>query len=336
MTLTGSDTMIPVQKQPAVERALVEAFGVKEVEDIHPMTAGLSTALVYRIVVKGKPYLLRVITRTDDAADPTHQYACMRAAAEAGIAPRIWYASVEDRLLISDFVEAQPFPEDMALRMAPLLNTLHGLPGFPKSVNYLDFIDGSIRRFQAANILPESHTEDVFSRYAEVTRVYPRNDEELVASHNDLKPQNIVFDGERVWLIDWEAVFLNDRYIDLAVVANFFVKNEADEIDYLEAYFGESVSEYQRARFYLMRQSMHMSYMTFLLLLVSRTGLAIDPNRPVPDFREFHERLITNEADLAYDEVRLDYALVHLDALKRNLQSQRFEDAVALVGSVTE
>jgi thiamine kinase-like enzyme len=50
----------------------------------------------------------------------------------------------------------------------------------------------------------------LFRRYAAVTKVYPRNDD-LVASHNDVKPENIVFDGDRVWLVDWEVAFLNDR-----------------------------------------------------------------------------------------------------------------------------
>ncbi|MDQ2776013.1 MAG: hypothetical protein M3Y57_14020 [Acidobacteriota bacterium] len=37
-----------------------------------------------------------------------------------------------------------------------------------------------------------------------------------------------MFDGRRAWLIDWKAAFLNDRYFDLAIVANFVVTNEAD------------------------------------------------------------------------------------------------------------
>jgi hypothetical protein len=40
--------MIPEAKQPAVARALKEAFGVTEFEDIRMMTAGLSPALVFR------------------------------------------------------------------------------------------------------------------------------------------------------------------------------------------------------------------------------------------------------------------------------------------------
>jgi hypothetical protein len=73
--------MIPEAKQPAVARALHEAFGVEEFEDICSLTAGLTSALVFRIVVRRHPYLLRVITRTDDMSDPTRQFACMKSGA---------------------------------------------------------------------------------------------------------------------------------------------------------------------------------------------------------------------------------------------------------------
>src|SRR4051812_10347948 len=112
--------MIPEEKQPAVARALSEAFGVTEFEEISLLTGGMSTALVYRIVVQGSPYLLRLIMRTDAMADPTRQFATMKAAEEAGIAPRMLVANVEDRLMIAEFVEARPFPDDMALRLAPI------------------------------------------------------------------------------------------------------------------------------------------------------------------------------------------------------------------------
>jgi hypothetical protein len=58
--------LIPEAKQPAVARALKEAFGVTELEDIRMMTAGgLSPALVFRIVLRGCPYLLRVAARRE-------------------------------------------------------------------------------------------------------------------------------------------------------------------------------------------------------------------------------------------------------------------------------
>ena len=323
--------MIPEAKQAVVVQALDEAFGVRQFEDIRRLTGGLTTALVFRIVVRGKPYLLRLIMSTDAFSDPTRQFACMKTAAEAGIAPRIWYANVQDKILITDFVEARPFPHDLATLIAPVIRRLHSLPHFPKVIDYFDTIDGFVRRFQAAKLLPESVTEELFRRYANVAQVYPRDGADLVASHNDLKPPNILFDGDRTWLVDWEAAFLNDRYVDLAIVANFFVKDEAHEEGYLSAYFGEPAGEYRRARFYLMRQAVHVIYATCFLLLAARAAIPIDPDLKAPDFGDFHRRLTSGEVDMATAEARLQYGKVHLNEALRNMRTQRFEDALAHV-----
>ena len=325
--------MIPEEKQPAVTGALRAAFGVNEYEDIRPLTGGLSTAFAFKIVVRKNPYLLKIL-RKEVISDPAHEFACMQTAAEAGIAPRIWYANVEDRILITDFVEAKPFPEDMALLIAPTLRTLHSLPHFPlpQMGNYFDTMDKFfVRRFQAAKLLPDSATEEVFRRYADIVKVYPRSDADLVASHNDLKPQNMRFDGNRIWLVDWESAFLNDEYVDLAIAANFFVKDEAQEEDYLRAYFGER-SEYRRARFYLMRQVLSMFYATLLLLEAARTGLSIAADMTTPDFREYHQDLIADKIDMMKAEAKSEYGMLHLREALRNMRTPRFEEALARVG----
>jgi hypothetical protein len=86
--------MIPETKTDAVARALREAFGVTEFEDVRTVSGGMSGAGIFRIVVVGKPYLLRFMMSTDvtpgpGRGDPAHQFACMRTPA-AGIAPRVW------------------------------------------------------------------------------------------------------------------------------------------------------------------------------------------------------------------------------------------------------
>lgn len=69
-----------------------------------------------------------------------------------------------------------------------------------------------------------------------------------------------------MWLVDWEAAFLNGRYADLAVVANLIVTNGAEDQVYLQEHFGRPPDSYQLARFFLMRQVAHMFYaMSYLL-----------------------------------------------------------------------
>ena len=322
--------MIPTEKQSLVKRALEQAFGAREFEEIEKLTGGLSTALVFRIVVKGTAYLLRVIMRTDAFGDPTRQWECMKPAAEAGVAPRVWYVSAEDRILITDFVEANPFPADFALMMARTIRKVHELSPFPAPTNnYFTVIDGFMERLKAKKILPESNAEELFRGYAEIAKVYPRGDES-VASHNDLKPQNIIYDGARVWLVDWEVAFLNDRYLDLAVVANFFVRNDAEEERYLSEYFGDKPDAYRRARFYLMQQITHAAYVSWLMVLAAGTG-PVDVETTAPEFRDFHERMIAGEVDVATPQAKVEYAKVHLKWVLENMRTQRFRDALAVV-----
>ena len=325
--------MIPVEKKICVEKALQATFGVKEFEEIAELTAGLSSALVFKIVVRGNAYLLRIITRTDALSDPTSQYSCMQMAADAGIAPRVLYTNIEDRVSITDFIHAQSFPiAEANSKMAFLLRQLHSLPPFPPRKMNIDFV----QRLAAANILPENVTNEILQIHKQITEVYPREEQDLVSCHSDLKPENILFDGTKPWLVDWEAAFLEDRYADLAIVANFVVRSDDEEIEFLETYFGEPVDEYKRAKFFLMQQMLHIQYFIVFCLFGS-AGKPIDMSAYKPnDFRDFHNRIWNGEIGLAGNEPKIQYALVHLNQLLNNTKTQRFDNSLRIVSNRTK
>ncbi len=198
--------MIPQEKTAAVFRGLQEAFGATAIEDIRRMTKGLSPDLVFRIVVQGSPFLLRIVTRINEINDPWRQFTCMKVAAQAGLAPRVRYTNTEDGISITDYVEGVPFPVTEALVQLPrTLRRLHALPPFPKAFNYVTAHNGFIWRFRAAGLVPTEEIQEIFTRYEQVCAVYPRLDSAVVSCHMDLKPENILFDGQRVWLVDWQA-----------------------------------------------------------------------------------------------------------------------------------
>ena len=199
--------MIPQEKIAAVSRGMREAFGVTDFEQIHMMPTGLNSALEFRIIVQGSAYLLRIMTVIDERMDPDRIFACMNAAARAGIAPRVRYSNAEDGISITDFVEAVPFPARLALVELPgLLRRLHALPPFPKTFNYVTAHNFFIWRFRKAGLLPNDEIEEVFTRYEQLCAVYPRLDSDMVSCHSDLKRENILFDGKRPWLVGWQAL----------------------------------------------------------------------------------------------------------------------------------
>ena len=324
--------MIPEEKSASVARALREAFGVSEFEEIRRITKGLSSDLVFRIVVHGAPFLLRVATRIDERNDPKRQFACMKTAAEAGIAPRVLYVNAEDGISITDFVQEIPFPVARALVELPgMLRRLHALPPFPKAFNYVTAHNGFHWRFRKANLLPKEEIEEAFTRYEQVCAAYPCLDSDIVSSHMDLKPENILFDGQRIWLVDWQAAFVNDRYFDLAVAANFLVTNDADELTYLKGYFaGQHPDEYQRARFFLMRQVLHMFYASVFLMLAS-AGKPLNLSEPLPSFTDFHRRIWAGEVSMADKEKWVVYGMVHWGQLLHNMRQPQFEEALRIV-----
>ncbi len=323
--------MIPQDKLAPVAQGLLEAFGTIDFSGISKITSGLSSDLIFRMVVHESPYLLRVMTRIDERNDPVRHFACVKVAAEGGLAPRVLYANTEDGILITDFVEEAPFSERQALTLIPAtLGNLHALPPFPTAFNYVTMHKGFIWKFRTANLVPASEIEEGFARYDQVCAVYPRLDTDIVSCHSDLKPENIRFDGERVWLVDWQAAFLNDRYFDLAIVANFVIASDADEQTYLDAYFGHPPDEYESARFYLMRQVMHMFYAAVFLMLGS-AGNPVNQDESLPSFRDFHQRIWAGEIDLADQAAKIVYGRVHWERFLQNVRQARFEEALGIV-----
>ena len=152
----------------------------------------------------------------------------------------------------------------------------------------------------------------------------------MVSCHNDLKPENIPFDGQRVWLVDWEASLLNDRYFDLAIVANFVVTNEAEERAYLQEYLEKLPDEHELARFFLMRQMMHLLSAAVFLLLGS-SGRPVEQSQPALEFKGFHRRIWAGEINLADNEMKIAYGRVHWAQLSWNMRQARFDEALRIV-----
>src|SRR3954466_7735639 len=148
--------MIPENKQIAVTKALQKAFNTDVPENIQQLTKGLSGALVFKITVHTRPYLLRIIVGDETRDKPIYYFGCLQTAANAGLAPQIHYLSVEEKISITDFIEDRYFPVPEArMKMADALRALHALPKFSNRLYFIDASDTFLQKFLASDIVPQ-------------------------------------------------------------------------------------------------------------------------------------------------------------------------------------
>ncbi|MFI4966119.1 MAG: phosphotransferase [Caulobacterales bacterium] len=319
----------PEARRAAVERALMAAFGTAELDGAQPVCGGLSGAGLWRIRVGGIAYVLKVEAARDATRDPAHAYGCLRIAAAACLAPRVRYADPVDGVVILDFVPphslALDYPGDgkaLVTELARAVRVLHETPAFPSLVDGLAAMNGLIAQHRAMDILDGAATAELFARYDEVRAGYRTRPQDLVSSHNDLNPGNVLYDGARLWLVDWDAAFLADRYIDLATVANWFTHDAAGEAVLLATYFGQAPASKQRARFDLMRLMNHVFTGAIFLngAMAERPGRLKDRTLAGPDLAALHAGLRTGDLDLMAWENRVAYGKARLAAALAGLR----------------
>ena len=331
---------LPASKRPAIDRGLLAAFGNTTLDAITPVSGGLSGAGVHRIEIGGGVYLLRLDGPKEGAGDglrdPTRSHACMKIAAEAGLAPRVLHADAEAGVTITDFVVARSPQVPRAALIAQLgrmVRALHDTPAFPPLVDYLDGLDGLAAQALGSGLPTPTMVAKARSVQVALSTAYRRLEPQLVSSHNDLNPGNIVHDGERPWLVDWDAAFLADRYVDLAALANVYARDPADEAALLEAYFGEPSTPDRQARLYLARQISHLFHAMIFISMAAGERPGARLNDFASDGRtlaQLHLALSAGEPVLAGWEGRVAYGLAHLAEALANVGDARFAEATRL------
>lgn len=317
---------------PAVRKALRATFATEALEGATPLSGGLSGARLWRIRVGGIAYLLRLETGRDAVRDPHRGYRCMSLAAEACLAPRVRYADADDGVAITEFVEARSLTleysggrADLVVELAQAARALHAIEAFPSLTDYLDALNGLVDRAARSGTVSAEALAGPLTAWARLWAICANLAPQPVASHNDLNPRNLLYDGRRIWLIDWEAAFRADRYVDLSALANVFAPDPDSEALLLRTYFGREARPDERARLYLFRQVSHVFHAA--AFLVGLTGQARAEHLDGPALDVLHQDLALGEPLLETPQGRLDYALARLRTATANIESPAFAQA---------
>jgi aminoglycoside phosphotransferase (APT) family kinase protein len=328
---------LPADRREIARAALSSAFGSASLTALRPVAGGATAALIYRIEVGGRPYLLRLEPPLDDKADRERAYLCMQAAAEAGVAPALHYSDPSAGVAIMDFVVAHSLfdypggPARRALDLGRLLARLQATPAFPARADdhlavLANWFDRLLSSGRFAHGLLDRHREG----FERIRAAYPWDGGTLVSSHNDLHPDNILFDGERPWLIDWDTACRNDPLVDVAIVANYQAASPEMEDVLLQAWLGRVPDRLLRARFLLMRHLGRLFYACASSLTGTARPAAPDDDLTALTPTEFRAAVVAGRIVLGTPEAQRLGGKVALRTFLDGSATPQFEEALAI------
>jgi aminoglycoside phosphotransferase (APT) family kinase protein len=228
---------------------------------ITTIAGGLSGAGVHRVDANGRTFVLK-ISKSDESIDAWRaRREILLLAADAGVAPRVIYTDEARRAVLSVFVAGKPFraayfdPQTRQVAVSDLGRTLrcvHDLP-VPARTDSRDPREILATTWSGLSETPgiPGFVGDAVRRVLDETP--PRGARDAGLSHNDVNPGNLIYDGDRLLLVDWDAAGSNDPYYDLAAIAVFHRMDDETCRRLLSAHDGEPVDEIP-ARFAYMRR----------------------------------------------------------------------------------
>jgi len=239
-----------------------------------PVPGGMSNRN-FRVRDAGAAFFVRI---GEDA--PEHhvsradEMAASRAASAAGLAPELVHA--EPGALVFRWIDGRSLtPADvrrpeMLPRIAELLRRAHHEVGRHLRGRVLAFWVFHSLRDYVARLGEERFAAAIDALEAAVQPV------ELVFGHNDLLAANIIDDGERLWLIDWEYAGYNTPLFDLANLAsNNELEAEATR-HLLALYFGRAPEGDLRRRFAAMTAASLMREMLWSMVAERQSTIECD------------------------------------------------------------
>lgn len=258
--------LIPEARREAVREAFTATFGAHAPDALSPISGGTSGALICRFDVNDRPYALRIEPERVALQDRARGFQCMMSAAAEGAAPRVHHADPVTGVAIMDFVAGRPlatYPGGgpaLAKALGTLIAKVQAAPRFPGRGDYPD----AIAELLASASRSPLTTPGELARHAEglalIRAAALWDASSLVSSHNDPNPRNTLFDGERLWLVDWELASPNDPLVDLAILSTDLAEGPELEDVLLTAALGVAPDARLRAKLRVIRLLSRLFY----------------------------------------------------------------------------
>lgn len=189
-----------------------------------------------------------------------NELAASRAAAECGLSPAVIHA--EPGAIVFEFVQGHTLAAEdvrrpeMLARILPLIRRCHReMPLHVTGPALIFWVFHVLRDYGHSLKAGNSGHLGILPRLLDIAAELEKavGPVEIVYGHNDLLPTNLIDDGSRLWLIDWDYAGFNSPLFDLANLCSNNEVPAADEQRLIEAYFEKPAGAELMRRYHAMK-----------------------------------------------------------------------------------
>lgn len=226
----------------------------KEIKKIEVLKKGM-TNRSFKFSVRNKSYIMRIPGEgTNEIINRQQEYEVYQKIKDLKISDHLVYISADNGYKITEFLdnnrECDPNnPSDVKKAMNKLkefhdldLEIGHSFNLFNQIQFYEDLWEGKSSVFRDY----KETKENIFT-LKEMIDTIPK---ERTLTHIDANPDNMLFVGDEIRMIDWEYAAMQDPHLDIAMFAVYSLYNRQEVDSLMDLYFTEAIEWQTRMKIY--------------------------------------------------------------------------------------
>ncbi|MCP4211122.1 MAG: phosphotransferase [Halieaceae bacterium] len=235
---------------------LVSGWRGKKIS-VEPLSGGMTNSN-YKIVVNGSFFFVSIPGGNSRllGVDWYNKFNNARICGEAGLSPKVVQGFPLQKVIILEFLPLALCSVESLQRLSvqhrliQTLKVLHGGASFLKEFDMFCLIQFYLETIKNLDLVPAVDLSEYRARILETGEALAPYRQALVPCHNDLVPENVMDDGNRVFLLDFDYSGNNDPCFDLGSISVEAGYNDTQVRELARAYYGLA-SETIMARIHL-------------------------------------------------------------------------------------
>ena len=222
-------------------------------EKINHELISQSSNSIYKINADGTDYILRIDGEQKNylGLDRTLEVSAMKQAADIGLSPKI-FSSGDERYIIMEYISGgyigreQMLERGYIIKMVDAMKKAHQITGIDRECSPFYMLDKYIAGIQSFNVIPPDGFYESLKKLPEIEKRYSQSQAYTKKyCHNDFFTFNMIEQGERIVVIDWELSGMSSIFFDLSTLSFSAMYNDEQDKFMLETYFGNYEGEYK-------------------------------------------------------------------------------------------